>query len=157
MPATGRRRFCRSRTCDRRDSCRPWRAVERGQVLGHRAGGAHDRSRRCPPVRIASGGERDRGRMSSMMENFAGLSTPLVADACIRSEVPLRIAPPGIAAVLPGLPLAGRAVPARHYGSVDVFLEALSSAGQGDVLVIDNGGRTDEACIGDLVALEAQA
>ena len=92
-----------------------------------------------------------------MMENFAGLSTPLVADACIRSEVPLRIAPPGIAAVLPGRPLAGRAVPARHYGSVDVFLEALSSAGQGDVLVIDNGGRTDEACIGDLVALEAQA
>jgi regulator of RNase E activity RraA len=92
-----------------------------------------------------------------MMENFAGLSTPLVADACIRSEVPLRIAPPGIAAVLPGLPLAGRAVSARHYGSVDVFLEALSSAGQGDVLVIDNGGRTDEACIGDLVVLEAQA
>jgi regulator of RNase E activity RraA len=92
-----------------------------------------------------------------MMENFAGLSTPLVADACIRSDVPMRIAPPGIAAVLPGLTLAGRAVPARHYGSVDVFLEALSSAGQGDVLVIDNGGRTDEACIGDLVALEAQA
>lgn len=92
-----------------------------------------------------------------MMENFAGLSTPLVADACLRNEVPLRIAPPGIAAVLPGLPLAGRAVPARHYGSVDVFLEALSSAGQGDVLVIDNGGRTDEACIGDLVVLEAQA
>lgn len=92
-----------------------------------------------------------------MMENFAGLSTPLVADACIRGEVPLRIAPPGIAAVVPGRPLAGRAVPARHYGSVDVFLEAFSSAGQGDVLVIDNGGRTDEACIGDLVALEAQA
>ena len=46
-------------------------------------------------------------------------------------------------------------MPARHYGSVDVFLEALSSAGPGDVLVIDNGGRTDEACIGDLVALEA--
>ena len=35
-----------------------------------------------------------------MMENFAGLSTPLVADACIRSEVPLRIAPPGIAAAM---------------------------------------------------------
>jgi 4-hydroxy-4-methyl-2-oxoglutarate aldolase len=71
--------------------------------------------------------------------------------------VPLRAAPPGIAAVVAGRQIAGRVLPARHYGSVDVFLEALSRAGQGDVLVIDNGGRTDEACIGDLVALEARA
>jgi len=48
-------------------------------------------------------------------------------------------------------------LPARHYGSVDVFLEAFSSAGHGDVLVVDNGGRTDEACVGDLIVLEAQA
>jgi 4-hydroxy-4-methyl-2-oxoglutarate aldolase len=92
-----------------------------------------------------------------MLENFEGLSTPLVADACIRRGVPLRIAPPGIAAVVPGRPLAGRAVPARHYGSVDVFLEAFGSAEPGEVLVVDNGGRADEACIGDLVVLEAQA
>ena len=76
-----------------------------------------------------------------MLESFAGLSTPLVADACIRRGVPLRVAPPGIAAVVSGRPIAGRALPARHYGSVDVFLEALSRAGQGDVLVVDNGGR----------------
>jgi regulator of RNase E activity RraA len=38
-----------------------------------------------------------------------------------------------------------------------VFLEALGSAGYGDVLVVDNGGRADEACVGDLVVLEAQA
>jgi 4-hydroxy-4-methyl-2-oxoglutarate aldolase len=92
-----------------------------------------------------------------MLENFADLSTPLLADACLRRAVPLRVAPPGIAAVLPGRPIAGRAVPARHYGSVDVFLEAFSSAEPGDVLVVDNAGRTDEACIGDLVVLEAQA
>jgi regulator of RNase E activity RraA len=92
-----------------------------------------------------------------MLEGFAGLSTPLVADACLRVGVPLRVAPPGIAAVVPGRPIAGRALPARHYGSVDVFLEALGTAGPGDVLVVDNGGRADEACIGDLVALEAQA
>jgi 4-hydroxy-4-methyl-2-oxoglutarate aldolase len=92
-----------------------------------------------------------------MLENFADLSTPLLADACLRSAVPLRVAPPGIAAVLPGRPIAGRAVPARHYGSVDVFLEAFSSAEPGDVLVVDNAGRADEACIGDLVVLEAQA
>jgi len=29
--------------------------------------------------------------------------------------------------------LARRALPARHYGSVDVFLEALGRAGAGDV------------------------
>jgi regulator of RNase E activity RraA len=40
---------------------------------------------------------------------------------------------------------------------VDVFLEAMESSQPGDVLVIDNGGRTDEGCIGDLTALEANA
>lgn len=92
-----------------------------------------------------------------MLMKFDGLSTPLVADACIRAGVPLRVAPPGIGAVIPGQRIAGRALPARHYGSVDVFLEAFSGAAHGDVLVIDNGGREDEACIGDLVVLEAQA
>ena len=36
-----------------------------------------------------------------------------------------------------------------------MFLEALSHAVQGDVLVVDNGGRMDEACVGDLAVLEA--
>lgn len=92
-----------------------------------------------------------------MLAGFAGLSTPLVADACIRRNVPLRVAPPGIGAVIPGQRIAGRALPARHYGSVDVFLEALGSSGHGDILVVDNGGRADEACVGDLVVLEARA
>jgi regulator of RNase E activity RraA len=51
----------------------------------------------------------------------------------------------------------GRALPVSHAGSVDVFLEAFESASAGDILVVDNGGRLDEACVGDLVALEAQA
>jgi 4-hydroxy-4-methyl-2-oxoglutarate aldolase len=92
-----------------------------------------------------------------VLEAFAQLSTPLVADACLRNDVQLRAAPPGIAAVLPGHRIAGRALPARHYGSVDVFLEALGAAEPRDVLVVDNGGRTDEACVGDLTVLEAEA
>jgi 4-hydroxy-4-methyl-2-oxoglutarate aldolase len=92
-----------------------------------------------------------------MLQAFADLSTPLVADACIRSHVPLRAAPPGIGAVVSGHRIAGRALPVRHYGSVDVFLEAFSRAEPGDVLVIDNGGRSDEACVGDLAVLEAKA
>ena len=95
--------------------------------------------------------------MSPGPVDFADLSTPLVADACIRLDVPLRAAPPGIRAVVPGSRLAGRALPSRHYGSVDVFLEALGGAEDGDVLVVDNGGRLDEACVGDLTVLEAEA
>ncbi|MCP4415285.1 MAG: RraA family protein [Chloroflexi bacterium] len=50
----------------------------------------------------------------------------------------------------------GHARPVRHYGSVDVFIEALLDANPGDVLVIDNGGRLDEGCIGDLIVLECR-
>jgi regulator of RNase E activity RraA len=93
----------------------------------------------------------------NLHDAFSDLSTPLVADACIRSGVPLRAAPAGIAPVVPGRRTAGRALPARHYGSVDVFLEAYARAERGDVLVVDNAGRTDEACVGDLAVLEARA
>lgn len=37
------------------------------------------------------------------------------------------------------------------------FLSTLEGANTGDVLTIDNEGRRDEACIGDLIALEAAA
>lgn len=93
----------------------------------------------------------------SLSEKFAELSTPLVADALIRLKLPVRIAPSGIQPVVAGTRIAGRVLPARHYGSVDVFFEAMESAEPGDVLVIDNNGRTDEGCIGDLTALEAQS
>ncbi|MFJ4092664.1 RraA family protein [Kitasatospora sp. NPDC089913] len=92
-----------------------------------------------------------------VLKRFAELSTPLVADACMRVGVALRVAPAGVAAVVPGSRVAGRVLPVRHYGSVDVFLEAYGAAEPGDVVVIDNGGRTDEACIGDLAVLEARA
>ena len=88
---------------------------------------------------------------------FARLSTALIADACVRLTLPIRAAPPTLQALIPGSHGVGRAVPVRHYGSVDIFLDVLETAQPGDVLVIDNGGRMDEACIGDLVVLEAQA
>jgi regulator of RNase E activity RraA len=98
-----------------------------------------------------------------MLENkavsdaFGRLSTPLLCDACVRLGIPVESAPIGIRPVLESSHFAGRVLPARHYGSVDIFLEAMESSRPGDVLVIDNGGRRDEACIGDLTALEAQA
>ncbi|WP_454736120.1 RraA family protein [Cupriavidus necator] len=42
-----------------------------------------------------------------------------------------------------------------HVADADVFLEAIERSNPGDVLVVDNGGRRDEACVGDLVTLEA--
>ncbi|HET9168768.1 MAG TPA: RraA family protein [Actinospica sp.] len=92
-----------------------------------------------------------------MTIDFTELSTPLIADACVRRGVPAYVAPPGIRPVTPEVRVAGRVLPVRHYGSVDVFLEAYESAEPGDVLVIDNGGRVDEACIGDLAVLEARS
>jgi 4-hydroxy-4-methyl-2-oxoglutarate aldolase len=88
---------------------------------------------------------------------FSGLSTPLVCDACLKLAVEPRMPPPGVRPLAPGMRVAGQVLPARHYGSVDVFLEAMGGAEPGDVLVIDNGGRLDEGCIGDLTVLEARA
>jgi regulator of RNase E activity RraA len=92
----------------------------------------------------------------SLSRAFAELSTPLIADAALRMKIPLRISPAGIRPVTPNQRLAGPALPVRHFGSVDVFLEAMQGAQPGEVLVIDNGGRLDEGCIGDLTALEAE-
>ncbi len=87
---------------------------------------------------------------------FSRLSTPLVADACLRLGLALRTAPPGIRPLNGDNHIAGRVLPTKHHGSVDIFLEAIGNAREGDILVIDNGGRADEACIGDLTVLEAR-
>ncbi len=82
--------------------------------------------------------------------------TAALADACVRLGVPLRVGPASLRPIAPHAPLAGPAMPVTHAGSVDVFLEAIDDAPPGAVLVVDNGGRDDEACVGDLVTLEAR-
>ncbi|EMF01321.1 RraA family protein [Streptomyces mobaraensis NBRC 13819 = DSM 40847] len=91
-----------------------------------------------------------------LTRRFSALTTAHVADACVRAALPVRAAPPDVRPLAPGSRLAGRACPARHVGSVDVFLEAYAAAAPGDVLVVDNDGRLDEACVGDLAVLEAR-
>lgn len=92
-----------------------------------------------------------------MVPAMPELTTPLIADACVRLGLAVRAAPPGIRPLSAGMHATGRALPVRHYGSVDVFLEAYESARPDDVIVIDNAGRSDEACVGDLAVLEARA
>jgi regulator of RNase E activity RraA len=83
------------------------------------------------------------------------VTTAHLTDGCVRTGVEVRCAPAGTVAVTPGSRFSGRALPVRHAGSVDIFLEVLERAEPGDVLVIDNEGRLDEACVGDLMVLEA--
>jgi 4-hydroxy-4-methyl-2-oxoglutarate aldolase len=89
------------------------------------------------------------------------LPSAAVADAVVRHGLDLRLGPAGIRPAYGGSSaIAGRAVPIRHVGSVDVFLEAIERLGPdaaGGILVADNDGRLDEACIGDLVVLECAA
>jgi 4-hydroxy-4-methyl-2-oxoglutarate aldolase len=82
------------------------------------------------------------------------MPTAAVADACVRLQVDAQ-AVEGLRPVLSGRVVVGPALPVRHAGSVDVFFEALQTAAPGSVLCIDNSGRQDEGCLGDLTALEA--
>src|SRR5437867_6595065 len=90
-------------------------------------------------------------------DQLSGFTTPHLADACLRAGLPLRCAPASLRGVIAGSRASGRARPAQHVGSVDIFLEALGDASPGDVLVVDNAGRLDEACVGDLITLETKS
>ena len=90
------------------------------------------------------------------IDKLSGLTTPHLADGCLKTNVPIRCGPAGMRPLVAGMQCVGRARPVRHVGSIDVFLEALQTPASGEVLVIDNGGRIDEACVGDIIALEAK-
>lgn len=92
--------------------------------------------------------------IADLLADFAW-TTPFITDACLMLGLPVRIGPPELRPLVPQARIAGPACPARHAGSTDVFLEAIAAAQPGSVLVIDNTGRRDEGCIGDLVAGEA--
>ncbi|MGE3190159.1 MAG: RraA family protein, partial [Vicinamibacterales bacterium] len=96
---------------------------------------------------------------ASVTDLLAGFdwATPFIADACVALGLPPRTAAAGLRPLVAGSRIAGPACPAKHAGSVDVFLEAIHDAAPGDILVIDNVGRLDEGCIGDMIAAEARA
>ena len=93
----------------------------------------------------------------TLIDHLSNLTTPHLADGCLRTNVPIRFAPAGLRPLVGNMQCAGRARPVRHVGSIDIFFEALEGVKPGEVLVIDNGGRLDEACVGDIVALEVKA
>lgn len=81
-------------------------------------------------------------------------STANIADACLSLALEFGVWPDLRAVGAPRM--AGPALPVRHSGSVDVFLEAIGKATDGAILMADNDGRRDEGCVGDLVVREAK-
>jgi 4-hydroxy-4-methyl-2-oxoglutarate aldolase len=51
-----------------------------------------------------------------LAQKFGQLSTPLIADAALRLRLPISFALPGLQPVAAGMRLAGRVVPAKHFG-----------------------------------------
>src|ERR1700712_2500592 len=95
-------------------------------------------------------------RRLRVSESMSALSTAAIADASIRLGIAVRTGPTSLRPLVPGTRFEGPARPVTHLGSVDVLLETIDDAAKGSVMVIDNGGRDDEACVGDLMVLEAK-
>ena len=91
-----------------------------------------------------------------MTDPTTRISTAAIADASLRLGVVARLAPVALRPVVAGAAVHGPAAPVTHLGSVDVLLETIDDAPAGAIMVIDNGGRLDEACVGDLMVLEAE-
>jgi regulator of RNase E activity RraA len=83
-------------------------------------------------------------------------STAAIADASLRVGVAVRTAPPTLRPLFTGASFSGPAAPVTHLGSVDVILQTIDDAPPGAVVIVDNSGRDDEACVGDLMVLEAK-
>jgi 4-hydroxy-4-methyl-2-oxoglutarate aldolase len=83
-------------------------------------------------------------------------TTATCADASVQLGVPLQVGPARLLPIDPAWRVFGPSRPVLHLGSVDAFLEACEELRPGDVLVVDDRGRTDRACIGDLTALEVK-
>ena len=96
--------------------------------------------------------------LDDVMKRFQQMTTPLVADPVARLGLPATIAPSGIRPLVAGSKFAGPASPAVLNGYyADRILECIYGSDTGNVLVLDNKGRSDEACFGDLAAYEARS
>jgi regulator of RNase E activity RraA len=80
--------------------------------------------------------------------------TAQVADACLRLGIAVRSGPTGMRPLKVGMRCAGRVLPLQYDGAPERFFQVLEGAALGDVLILDNEGRLDESCMGDVMAWE---
>ncbi|MFF7728860.1 RraA family protein [Streptomyces sp. NPDC008001] len=86
----------------------------------------------------------------------APLPTSALWDAGVRLGTAVELPPLPLAPVAAGMRCTGPVRRVQHDEGVVSILAGIDAAAAGDVLLIDNSGRTDEACVGDLVAIEAR-
>lgn len=91
-------------------------------------------------------------KMSAVDQREPAPSTAAVCDAADRLGIELPPAMTGLLPVGPAHRVVGLALPGRVEGTPRALLALLAEARGGEVLVIDNDGRTDEACVGDVMA-----
>jgi 4-hydroxy-4-methyl-2-oxoglutarate aldolase len=53
------------------------------------------------------------------LQDFEGLTTAHLADACLQQGIDPRLAPQELVPMGPGVHVTGRVLPVRHSGSVD--------------------------------------
>ncbi|GGX65074.1 RraA family protein [Streptomyces hiroshimensis] len=81
--------------------------------------------------------------------------TTALWDAGVRLGAAVTLPPLPLAPVAAGMRCSGPLRRVQHTEGVVSIFTGIDAAAPGDVLLIDNSGRTDEACVGDLVAIEA--
>ncbi|MFC5144182.1 RraA family protein [Streptomyces aureoversilis] len=82
--------------------------------------------------------------------------TTALWDAGIRLGAAVTLPPLPLAPVAAGMRCAGPLRRVQHTEGVVSIFTGIDAAAPGDILLVDNSGRTDEACVGDLVAIEAR-
>ncbi|MEU5190016.1 RraA family protein [Streptomyces klenkii] len=85
----------------------------------------------------------------------APLPTTALWDAGVRLGAGVELPPLPLAPAAAGMRCAGPLRRVQHTEGVVSIFAGMDAAAPGDILLIDNSGRTDEACVGDLVAIEA--
>ncbi|MEV5376227.1 RraA family protein [Streptomyces nondiastaticus] len=85
----------------------------------------------------------------------APLPTTALWDAGVRLGAAVELPPLPLAPAAAGMRCAGPLRRVEHSEGVVSVFAGIDAAAPGDVLLVDNSGRTDEACVGDLVAIEA--
>ena len=92
--------------------------------------------------------------MKNIIENIKKLDTTCISDACDRLEISGSLS--SLKPILPGSKLCGRAFTVKYRPSsgnnstVGDFLDDLK---EGNLAVIDNGGKTDATVWGDIMSL----